>query len=337
MQLNNQDVSMVNDQSKLCTLESAVEIFNKQNPKLKIQKTDLLRCGALKFITLNFHCFENLRLVVFDEVRDAEVKIGNYAYGDAVEILDFELNSDMSHDDSIFTTHKVRPINIHLLKPMTISTPKLKGEYLNEPYYFVPNMWTIDCAEQQNGNVGYDDATQMFEEIMLKKSDLPKIKFAIENLIQNEERNVKGIREAVEVSSRQLLNTLNQNEHTIKSELKTENADVANREILPDHNSLRRIESQSQPGVAIDTSRINCPDAPLDEVKQRVGNMQHTLLAQVTRPTLSTNEAAYFLNRKPQTLRSWASTQNGPILPQRINGRLAWSVSRIKELIQTPE
>lgn len=52
-----------------------------------------------------------------------------------------------------------------------------------------------------------------------------------------------------------------------------------------------------------------------------------------TRPTLGTAEAAYYLNRQPQTLRSWASLQNGPLRPFLINGRLAWSVADIRRLL----
>jgi len=52
-----------------------------------------------------------------------------------------------------------------------------------------------------------------------------------------------------------------------------------------------------------------------------------------TRPTLGTAEAAYYLNRQPQTLRSWASLQNGPLRPLLINGRLAWSVADIRRLL----
>lgn len=48
---------------------------------------------------------------------------------------------------------------------------------------------------------------------------------------------------------------------------------------------------------------------------------------------LPTNEAADLINRKPQTLRKWACLENGPILPIRINGRLAWRVSDLKKLI----
>ncbi|MCE9549752.1 MAG: DNA-binding protein [Betaproteobacteria bacterium] len=56
-------------------------------------------------------------------------------------------------------------------------------------------------------------------------------------------------------------------------------------------------------------------------------------LEQVTRPTVPTDAAAYYLNRQPQTLRAWASLENGPIRPIRINGRLAWKVSDIKSLL----
>ena len=55
-------------------------------------------------------------------------------------------------------------------------------------------------------------------------------------------------------------------------------------------------------------------------------------LESVTRPAVSTAAAAYYLNRKPQTLRTWAMT-GSPIAPVRCNGRLAWPVSRIRELL----
>jgi hypothetical protein len=52
-----------------------------------------------------------------------------------------------------------------------------------------------------------------------------------------------------------------------------------------------------------------------------------------TRPSIETASAAYYLNRRPQTLRIWACLENGPIRPIRINGRLAWSVLEIKKLL----
>ena len=56
-------------------------------------------------------------------------------------------------------------------------------------------------------------------------------------------------------------------------------------------------------------------------------------LAQVTTPTVKTDAAAHYLNRKPQTLRIWAYKENGAIRPIRINGRLAWRVSDIKRVL----
>ena len=57
-------------------------------------------------------------------------------------------------------------------------------------------------------------------------------------------------------------------------------------------------------------------------------------LEQVTRPTVPTNQAAYYVNRRPQSLRAWASLENGPIRPIRINGRLAWPIDQIKMLMK---
>jgi hypothetical protein len=56
-------------------------------------------------------------------------------------------------------------------------------------------------------------------------------------------------------------------------------------------------------------------------------------LDEVTRPFLTTEEAAHYLNRQPQTLRIWAS--EGQVLtPLRIHGRLAWPVAALRHLLQ---
>jgi hypothetical protein len=52
-----------------------------------------------------------------------------------------------------------------------------------------------------------------------------------------------------------------------------------------------------------------------------------------TRSAIPTNNAAFHLNRRDQTLRGWACHENGPIKPVRINGRLAWPVADIKKLL----
>ena len=56
-------------------------------------------------------------------------------------------------------------------------------------------------------------------------------------------------------------------------------------------------------------------------------------LETVTRPTVDTAAAAYYLNRRPQTCRIWASQESGPLRPMRINGRLAWPVTDIRRLL----
>lgn len=63
-------------------------------------------------------------------------------------------------------------------------------------------------------------------------------------------------------------------------------------------------------------------------------NQNFTPLAQETRTTIPTDAAAHHLNRKDQTLRSWACLENGPIRPVRINGRLAWPVDEIRALLK---
>ena len=51
-------------------------------------------------------------------------------------------------------------------------------------------------------------------------------------------------------------------------------------------------------------------------------------LESVTKPNLTTAEAAYYLNRRPQTLRGWASRSgSGPLVPIRVGGLLAWRVA----------
>lgn len=65
----------------------------------------------------------------------------------------------------------------------------------------------------------------------------------------------------------------------------------------------------------------------------KVTDQNFTPLEKVNRPTVPTDQAAYYLNRKPQTLRTWACLENGAIRPIRINGRLAWRVEDIRELM----
>ena len=69
------------------------------------------------------------------------------------------------------------------------------------------------------------------------------------------------------------------------------------------------------------------------ENMEKKAPQQFPPLESVTRPTVDTAAAAYYLNRKPQTCRAWACLENGPIRPIRINGRLAWPVAGIKAVL----
>ncbi len=56
-------------------------------------------------------------------------------------------------------------------------------------------------------------------------------------------------------------------------------------------------------------------------------------LDEVTRSHVNTSEAAFYLNRRPQTLRVWSCHENGPLRPIRVNGLLAWPVVEIRKLL----
>lgn len=60
-------------------------------------------------------------------------------------------------------------------------------------------------------------------------------------------------------------------------------------------------------------------------------------LEHVTLPTVPTEQAAYYLHRRAQTLRGWACHEDGPLRPLRINRRLAWKVSDLRRLLGVEE
>lgn len=62
-------------------------------------------------------------------------------------------------------------------------------------------------------------------------------------------------------------------------------------------------------------------------------NPDFVSLAAQVRSTVSTDEAAFHLGRKPQTLRKWACYEDGPLRPVRINGRLAWRVTDLQRVL----
>lgn len=61
--------------------------------------------------------------------------------------------------------------------------------------------------------------------------------------------------------------------------------------------------------------------------------IQPVALEAETRANLPTPEAAFHLNRRPQTLRLWACRGDGPIRPHRVNGRLAWPVAELRRVL----
>ena len=62
-------------------------------------------------------------------------------------------------------------------------------------------------------------------------------------------------------------------------------------------------------------------------------SQQFPPLELVNRPTVPTEQAAYYLNRRPQTCRAWACFENGPLRPFRIHGRLAWPVAELRRVL----
>lgn len=75
---------------------------------------------------------------------------------------------------------------------------------------------------------------------------------------------------------------------------------------------------------------------PDDNFSKSMGALirpQYPPLEAVTSPNVPTEQAAYYLGRKGQTLRIWATGKApAPILPLRIGGRLAWPTARLREL-----
>ena len=72
---------------------------------------------------------------------------------------------------------------------------------------------------------------------------------------------------------------------------------------------------------------------PSEQVSDDENEPSFPALESVTRPVVDTAAAAYYLNRRPQTLRGWACLENGPLRPTRVHGRLAWHVADIRKIL----
>lgn len=68
-------------------------------------------------------------------------------------------------------------------------------------------------------------------------------------------------------------------------------------------------------------------------MNHQINQNQFPPIEKITSPTVSTEQAAFYLNRKPQTMRKHACYETLPIKPLRIGGRLAWKVSDLKALV----
>jgi hypothetical protein len=71
----------------------------------------------------------------------------------------------------------------------------------------------------------------------------------------------------------------------------------------------------------------------IQAMREATASQQFPALESVTRPAVDTASAAYYLNRRPQTLRGWACLENGPLRPLRINGRLAWKTDDLRRVL----
>ncbi len=89
---------------------------------------------------------------------------------------------------------------------------------------------------------------------------------------------------------------------------------------------LAKLEAKSPLSSQLEATQPIEPDITPEQ--------QFTPLEQVTNPTVTTNAAAYYLDRRPQTLRIWAVYETaGPIRPIRINGRLAWPTAQLRRVL----
>ena len=74
--------------------------------------------------------------------------------------------------------------------------------------------------------------------------------------------------------------------------------------------------------------------APPKAAKPRVKKLRvFPPLEEVTKPILTTAEAAHYLNRAEQTLREWSAHQMGPLEPVHVFKKLGWKTRLVKALV----
>lgn len=86
--------------------------------------------------------------------------------------------------------------------------------------------------------------------------------------------------------------------------------------------------------TAMPVVKTGVPDTPLVAPKHATKRkVDFVPLEDEVRLYLPTNEAAYHLGRKPQTLRVWSCNGTGMLQPIGRGGRLLWPVAGIKALL----
>ncbi len=83
----------------------------------------------------------------------------------------------------------------------------------------------------------------------------------------------------------------------------------------------------------IDPSQLTKMNQVNFSVNSAAQQMAQTFLplALENRPAVPTQQAAFYMHRKPQTLRKWATYDGtGPIRAFRCNGRLLWPLDQIR-------
>jgi hypothetical protein len=79
---------------------------------------------------------------------------------------------------------------------------------------------------------------------------------------------------------------------------------------------------------------VNQPAQAMRDAARRDNESHHPPLDNIVRPVLTTEEAAFYLNRRQQTLRVWACHEKGPLRPVRVHGRLGWNTDDIRSLLR---
>ncbi len=97
---------------------------------------------------------------------------------------------------------------------------------------------------------------------------------------------------------------------------------------------MQAFSNQQSPDIQALFSQFlaQLPPAQLDQLTRKSDGFPD--IRTESRTHVATDIAAHWLGRQNQTLRGWAChTGSGPLVPIRINGRLAWSTQKLREIL----